>query len=148
VKHVSPAALGTEIAKHRAQLGWTQQELADRIGISRTALSHIEANMRVPGERTITLLAATFKIEPPELVADSDYPSSKSERLPLVAARHTEVEHLLARLDGEAGALELHDVDPSAEWRDAWAATLRSRLRDTHDHRERALLKAAISGLA
>ncbi len=121
MKNVSPPALGTEIAKHRAQLGWTQQELADRIGISRTALSHIEANMRAPGERTVTLLAATFKVEPPELVAGSDYPSSKSERLPVVAARYTEVEHLLERLAGEAAALEQHGVAASSGWRDAWA---------------------------
>ena len=148
MKNVSPPALGTEIAKHRAHLGWTQQELADRIGISRTALSHIEANMRAPGERTVTLLAATFKVEPLDLVAGSDYPMSKAERLPLVAARYTEVEHLLARLEGEAGALERHGVTPGAEWRTEWATTLRSRLDGTHDHRERALLKATISGLA
>jgi len=147
VKNVSPPALGTEIAKHRAHLGWTQQDLADRIGISRTALSHIEANMRAPGERTVTLLAATFKVEPVDLVAGSDYPMSKAERLPVVAAMYTEVEHLLARLEGEAVALERHGVIPSAEWRTEWAATLRGRLEISHDRRERSLLKAALTGL-
>ena len=40
-----------------------------------------------------------FKVEPHELVAQTDYPPAKAERLPVVAARYTEVEHQLALLD-------------------------------------------------
>ena len=57
-----------------AKRGWTQQELADRLGISRVAVSHLEAGMSDPGERTVALLAGVFEVEPHELVAGTDYP--------------------------------------------------------------------------
>src|SRR3954453_10964391 len=85
--------LGARIAKHRADLGWTQAELAERVGISRVALSHIESGISIAGERTVTLLAGLFRCEPHELVDGSDYPVGKAKRLPLVAARYTEVDH-------------------------------------------------------
>src|SRR5690242_13786132 len=94
-------SLGDRIAKHRTELGWTQAELAERVGISRVALSHIEARISTPGERTVALLAGVFKVEPHELVTGTDYPAAKAERLPLVAARYTEVEHQLALLDAQ-----------------------------------------------
>jgi transcriptional regulator with XRE-family HTH domain len=142
---VLPELLGHRIAKHRAALGWTQAELAERVGISRVALSHIEAGISNPGERTVALLAGVFKVEPHELVSRTDYPSAKAERLPVVAARYTEVEHQLALLDAQ---LELVR-DPAehdgvvAEWR----ARLASLLTGAHDRRERATLKARIERL-
>ena len=57
------------IADLRGKLGWTQQDLAERLGISRVAVSHVEAGMTDPGERTVALLAGLFKMEPHELVA-------------------------------------------------------------------------------
>ncbi len=80
------------MARLRAALGWTQQDLADRLAVSRVAVSHLEAGMTTPGERTVTLLAGLFKLEPHELVADTSYPPAKAERLPVVACRYTEVE--------------------------------------------------------
>src|SRR6478609_931389 len=97
-------SLGQRIAKGRVELGWTQADLAERIGISRVALSHIEAGISTPGERTVALLAGVFKAEPHELVAGTDYPAAKAERLPVVAARYTEVEHQLALLDARLNA--------------------------------------------
>ena len=88
--------LGRRIGALRASFAMTQQEVADRLGVSRVAVSHIEAGMSVPGERTVVLLAGLFKLEPLELVAGTKYPMAKAERLPLVAARHTEVELQLA----------------------------------------------------
>lgn len=120
--------LGRRIAKHRAELGWTQQELADRIGISRVAVSHLEGGENVPGERTVTLLAGIFKLEPHELVDGTDYPTAKAERLPVVAARYTETE-LLLRLHG-AGLATRDD--------------LAARLARAHDRRERDALEAAL----
>ena len=40
--------------------------------------------MSDPGERTVALLAGVFKVEPHELVADTNYPAAKAERLPVV----------------------------------------------------------------
>lgn len=94
-------SLGRRIAEGRAKLGLTQQQLADRLAISRVAVSHLEAGLSDPSERTVTLLASVFKLEPTELVAGTRYPSSKAERLPVVVARYTEVEHQLDLLDND-----------------------------------------------
>lgn len=88
--------LGQRIGRLRTLLGWTQQELADRVAISRVAVSHLEMGVSVPSERTITLLAGVFHLEPHELVEGTAYPEAKAERLPQVTARYTEIEHQLA----------------------------------------------------
>src|SRR6478736_683506 len=116
-------ALGDRIAKCRTELGWTQAELAERIGISRVALSHIEAGISNPGERTVTLLAGVFKVEPHELVDHTGYPAAKAERLPLVTARYTEVEHQLALLDAQLAVV----TEPAA--RERVVGDARARLR-------------------
>jgi transcriptional regulator with XRE-family HTH domain len=104
--------LGQRIAALRAERGWTQNDLAARAAISRVALSHIEAGMSVPGERTVVLLAGLLHVEPHELVDGTAYPIAKSERLPPAAPRYTELEHQLALLD-----LALTGCpDPAARW--------------------------------
>jgi len=135
-------SLGDRIAKHRTELGWTQAELAGRVGISRVALSHIESNISTPGERTVALLAGVFKVEPHELVTDTDYPAAKAERLPLVAARYTEVEHQLALLDARLAAIT--DAQERARVVDDARAQLRELLAHAYDPRERANLRARI----
>lgn len=140
-----PENLGRRIARLRADTGWTQQELAARLAISRVAVSHLEAGLSVPGERTVTLLAGVFKLEPHELVAGTSYPVAKAERLPVVACRYTEVELQLRLLDAELarpGGLS----DPVA--RSEWRARLDKLLAVAHDPRERAELTRARAGLA
>jgi len=143
--HDTNESLGHRIAKHRSELGWTQAELAERVGISRVALSHIEAGISKPGERTVALLAGVFKVEPHELVAQTDYPAAKAERLPVVAARYTETEHQLALLDAQLAVL----TDPSERARIATEArgVLERLLERTHDRRERDALRARIERL-
>jgi transcriptional regulator with XRE-family HTH domain len=138
-------ALGDRIAKYRTELGWTQAELAERVGISRVALSHLEAGISTPGERTVVLLAGVFKLEPHELVAGTGYPVAKAERLPVVAARYTEVEHRLALLDAQ---LEVC-ADGAERERIVAAARreLRALLDRTHDARERDRLRARLDRL-
>ena len=130
--------LGRRVAAGRSALGWTQQELADRLGVSRVAVSHIEAGLRDPGERTVALLAGLFKIEPWELVAGTSYPVAKTERLPVVVCRYTEVELQLRLLEEDVA-----HARPLAEWPER----LRSLLKTTHDPRERALVQTALSEL-
>jgi transcriptional regulator with XRE-family HTH domain len=135
--------LGRRIAAFRAKLGLTQHELADRLAISRTAVSHLEAGMSVPGERTVVLLAGLFKVEPRELVAGTSYPLAKAERLPAVAARYTEVEMLLALLDNDLAWLARTDGADERRVLDEWDARLRA-IDDRHlDLRERELLRDA-----
>lgn len=102
----------------------TQQELADRIAVSRTAVSHLEAGMTVPSERTIVLLAGAFKIEPRDLVAGTLYPQAKAERLPPVAARYTELELLDALLELECAWLERIGAETDAEMAARWESRL------------------------
>src|SRR3954453_9629605 len=130
-------SLGRRIAAMRGALGWTQQELADRLAVSRVAVSHIEAGLRDPGERTGTLLAGLFKVEPWELVAGTAYPDAKSERLPVVACRYTEVELQLRllELDRERGL----DAPRRREWDDRLAALTKT----TFDRRELDLIDKA-----
>ena len=135
--------LGRRIAAHRAKLGLTQQELADRLAVSRTAVSHLEAGMTVPGERTIVLLAGLFKVEPREFVADTNYPMAKAERLPAVAARYTEIELLLALLDNDLAWLERTDGVDERRVLDEWDARLRAIDEHLLDLRERELLRDA-----
>ncbi|HEY2331885.1 MAG TPA: helix-turn-helix transcriptional regulator [Acidimicrobiales bacterium] len=134
-----PTALGRRIADRRGGLGWTQQELADRVGISRVAVSHLEAGMSQPGERTVTLLAGVFKTEPRELVEGTDYPAAKKERLPLVSARYTEVELQLALLERDLAWL--YDGGPGeggapGQLLPAWADRLIALAATVEDGRE------------
>jgi transcriptional regulator with XRE-family HTH domain len=92
---------GQRIAALRGDRGWTQQQLADRLGISRVAVSHLETDLNTPGERTVALLAGLFRMEPHDLVAGHLLPAWPSPTgCPLVVARWTEVEHQLALVDG------------------------------------------------
>lgn len=148
-------SFGRRIAKLRAEQGWTQQTLAERLGVSRVGLSHIEAAMAWPNERTVTLLAGVFHLEPFELVAGTDYPVAKAERLPLVTARYTEAEHQLAlfaadlvwlerlaALAGERQGLQRADIVAS------WSHRLRDLLSRTHDLSQRRQIVAALESLS
>jgi transcriptional regulator with XRE-family HTH domain len=137
-------SLGKRIAKLRAGLGWTQQDLADRIAVSRVALSHIESDISVPGERTVALLAGVFQLEPHELVAATTYPVAKADRLPLVVTRHTEVELQVRLLDRD---LELADRFGDASLLDGWADRLAVLRRTTVDRRQLELLGQAAARL-
>jgi transcriptional regulator with XRE-family HTH domain len=135
--------LGRRIAAHRAKLGLTQQELADRLAVSRTAVSHLEAGMTVPGERTVVLLAGLFKVEPPELVAGTNYPPAKAERLPSLAARHTDVDLLLALFENDVRWLDRTDGLDERRVLDEWDVRLRAIDMDAVDLRTREAVREA-----
>lgn len=139
-----PGSLGKRIAALRAERGWTQQQLADRLGISRVAVSHLETDLNTPGERTVAILAGLFRMEPHDLVGGTSYPLAKADRLPLVVNRWTEVEHRLALLERDLWWLDRtarDDAPPGgqrsveallAEW-DASLAKLADVARDRHE---------------
>lgn len=138
-----PENLGRRIAELRSKLGLTQHELAERLAVSRTAISHLEAGMSIPGERTVVLLAGIFKVEPHDLVAGTRYPAAKAERLPLVAARYTEVELLVALLDRDLEWLERTGGERDRATLDEWEAKLLAVDDAQLDLRERELLRDA-----
>jgi transcriptional regulator with XRE-family HTH domain len=131
-------SLGARLAAHRKALGWTQQELADRLGASRAAVSHLEAGLSIPSERTVALLAGIFKCEPHDLVGGTGYPVAKAERLPAVVCRYTEVEL----------QLRLLEVDEQAGRLEGWDERLRLLAKETWDRREREAVAAARARIA
>jgi transcriptional regulator with XRE-family HTH domain len=143
--------LGNRIGRLRVEHSYTQAELAERVGISRVAVSHLESSRTVASERTVALLAGIFDREPHQLVAGTDYPPSKAERLPVVAARYTEVEHQLGVLDAELRLVEKLPPTIAARERqrlaDEWGALLRGLVAAAVDGRERDRLRAALDGL-
>ena len=134
--------LGRRIADLRAKLGWTQQDLADRLAISRVAVSHLEAGMSDPGERTVALLAGVFKVEPHELVAGTRYPRAKADRLPVVVARHTDVELQLELLENDLRWFE-RTGGRHRDVLEQWVARLAALEHDAYDRRERDAIAAA-----
>jgi transcriptional regulator with XRE-family HTH domain len=92
-------SIGQRIARFRSQNGWTQEQLARRIAISRVAISHLEMGLSIPSERTIALLSSVFRIAPHEFVSATTYPQAKADRLPLTVAWYTQRDHQLSMLN-------------------------------------------------
>ena len=112
--------------------------------------------MSVANEHTVVLLAASFGFEPHELVGGTDYPEAKSERLPLVAARHTEVDLQLALLANDLDWLDTVAalLEPAAAARlradtlQRWADRLTELAGRVADRAERERLTEASRGVA
>jgi transcriptional regulator with XRE-family HTH domain len=100
--------IGKRIAFLRQKNNWTQQSLASRLAMSRVAISHIEMDLTIPSERSITLLAGLFKLSPQMLVEGTTYPRAKAERLPELTNLYTQLE------------LELSLLMNDVEWLDRW----------------------------
>lgn len=60
---------GANVVWFGRQIGLTQTQLADRIGMTRTLLSHIERGRRLPRLSTILKLVAALEVENCDLVA-------------------------------------------------------------------------------
>jgi transcriptional regulator with XRE-family HTH domain len=121
--------IGKRIAQLRQEHGWTQQEIATRLALSRVAISHFEMDLTIPGERTITLLAGLFKLSPHDLVEGTTYPKAKAERLPENACCYTPQELDLALLENDLVWLRRMQKQPdysryARELWDRWAPRL------------------------
>jgi transcriptional regulator with XRE-family HTH domain len=144
VPSLTPESLGRRIASLRNSSGLTQQELAGRLALSRNAVSHMETGLSQPSERTVLLLAGLFRLEPHELVAGTDYPEAKADRLPLVAARYTEVEARLRHLDVEVGLIGRLDGSSAEDATERLIDELETLERGSFDPGERAQLAGAL----
>lgn len=142
------SSLAGRIGVLRTRRAWTQQQLADRLGITRVAVSHLEAGMSSPDARTVALLAGVFGVEPHELVDGTDYPPAKVDRLPLAVARHTEVEHQLALMESDLAWVDgpnavVTDAAVVDEVRTRWRVELDKLVATVVDPAQAALLAAA-----
>ena len=95
------------------------------------------------GSLTVVLLAGLFKTEPRQLVAGTSYPLAKAERLPIVSARYTEVELLIALLDNDLAWIERTGDAHRRRVLDEWEARLAAVDDDSVDLRERELVRDA-----
>jgi len=88
--------------------------------------------LSIPSERTVVLLAGLFDTEPHLLVAGSNYPHAKRERLPSVASRYTAAEQLRAVLAAGFTRPEL---------RPQWLTRLYAAMHECQDPHELAILR-------
>jgi transcriptional regulator with XRE-family HTH domain len=102
-------SIGKRIAFLRQKNGWTQQSLANRLAMSRVAISHIEMDLSIPSERSITLMAGIFKLSHFELVDDTTYPKAKMERLPELTTIYTDLELQFGLLNNDTEWLSRMD---------------------------------------
>ncbi|GBF75330.1 transcriptional regulator [Paenibacillus sp. 598K] len=63
---------GRRIAQLREAQGWTQEQTATLLGISRAALSHYEKNRREPDMETLSKFADLFKVSIDYLVGRTE----------------------------------------------------------------------------
>lgn len=111
-----PAALGRLVREQRGKLHLTQSELAERVGVSRSAISELEAGrIEQPRAQVFARLAAALGIPAAALLAAAGYPTAQviggieADEIALLAASlaslaGTEREWLRARL------VELRDL--------------------------------------
>jgi transcriptional regulator with XRE-family HTH domain len=75
-------ALGQRIAQLRHERGWTQQELAEKLGVAQQTLAHYEvARIRVPAS-TLPLLATLFMTPIDTLVGHAQHAQRTGKRGP------------------------------------------------------------------
>ena len=72
------AQLGDRLRLLREQHGMLQRELADRVGVTQVAISHLESNNRKPSFEMLLKLADVFAISVDELARATD--ASDTER--------------------------------------------------------------------
>ncbi|UKS24898.1 helix-turn-helix domain-containing protein [Paenibacillus sp. HWE-109] len=71
---------GDRIAQLREKRGLTQEELSNKIGISRAALSHYETSRREPDYETINKFANFFNVTVDYLLGRTDQPEMVLDR--------------------------------------------------------------------
>ncbi|MCE5168929.1 helix-turn-helix domain-containing protein [Paenibacillus profundus] len=77
---------GIRIAELREGKGWTQEELAELLGITRAALSHYEKDRRKPDFETLTKLADQFGVSIDYLVGRLSSPNAQATQEVLMFA--------------------------------------------------------------
>lgn len=78
------ASLGQAIARHRARLRMTQQNLADAVGISRASVANIErGEQRVYVDQVLSFVDAFGLAGFDELVAGAEYEKSSGSSVSL-----------------------------------------------------------------
>jgi len=144
--------IGQRIARLRLKNGLTQKQLADRIAVSRVAISHFEMGLTFPSERTITLIAGVFKLSPIELILETSYPHAKAVRLPASTPFYGELDLMLALFENDLVWLDrVIDCDLHKKWvtlvRAQWLPRLMSNFKQSLVPQDRQRIESAIHAL-
>ena len=73
----NPPVTTNRVREYRIKLDYTQAQLAEKVGISRTAVTAIEGSHLVPSVATALGLATALKTTVENLFGNSPMPSSK-----------------------------------------------------------------------
>lgn len=63
---------GEKLLNLRRARGWTQEDLADKIGVTRQALSKWDANSALPDTKNVVALAKLFGVTTDYLLCEDD----------------------------------------------------------------------------
>jgi tetratricopeptide (TPR) repeat protein/transcriptional regulator with XRE-family HTH domain len=101
-------AFGTLLRRHRVAAGLTQEELAERAGISRRSIGDMERGVvHTPRKDTVALLAAALSLTPPDRVAFAEAARRLGAAPPIAALAGTSAPPFVGRAQ-ELALLERH----------------------------------------
>lgn len=63
-----PRVIGKRVQKRRKEVGYTQEQLAEKIGISRAYMGFIEQGRNAPSLEVLQKIARALKVSPSELL--------------------------------------------------------------------------------
>lgn len=72
--------LSKKITEERKKKGWSQEDLADKLGISRQAVSKWESSSSVPDLQKVVQMAELFGVSTDYLLKDNECPNEKLEQ--------------------------------------------------------------------
>ena len=64
--------IGKRIADRRKVLGWTQEQLAERVRVDAETISRFERGVNLPSLPTLERLAAALRVEPGDLLTRAE----------------------------------------------------------------------------
>lgn len=65
------SAMGKRVRKHRVYLGYTQEQLAEKAGVSASFIGHIEQGTRIASMQTLVALCEALDVTPNFLLQDN-----------------------------------------------------------------------------
>ena len=108
-------SIGTRISQLRQDRGWTQKELAEKVGIGSNHVSRIETGKMKPRRSTMKAIADVFEISLEDLEALAQVPDRN-------------IEERIAKDDPDLAVLISQIPLLNSEQRDALRVTLRSMI--------------------
>ena len=74
-----PTTLGERICRYRMAKGWSQEDLEEFSGVSKTQISRIERDVTIPTVMTITKIETALGLDPGTLFAEYSFELGQNE---------------------------------------------------------------------